>query len=52
MPLNRSELGLNMIRFIGNLYWRVFLYIPGPVISTVMLDKDVMVTPTLPRGNN
>ena len=52
MPINLSELGLKMIRFISNLYWGVFLYRPGPVISTSMLKKDVMVTPTLPRGKN
>ena len=49
MPLNVSELGLNMIRFISNLYGGVFLHRPGPVISTCMLEIDVMVTPTLPR---
>ena len=52
MPLNVSELGLNMIWFISNLYGGAFLYRPGPVISTCMLKKDVMVTPTLPRGKN
>ena len=49
MPLNLSELGLNMIRFISNLYVGVFLYRPDTVFSTCMLENDVMVTPTLPR---
>ena len=52
MPLNVSELGLNMIRFLSNLYGVVFLYRPGPVISMCMLEKDVMVNPSLPRGKN
>ena len=49
MPLNMSELGLNMIKFTSNLYWGVFLYRPGPVISTCIMENDVMVTPNLPR---
>ena len=52
MPLNVSEWGLNMIRFISNFYGGLFLYRPGPVISTCMLEKNVLVTPTLPRGKN
>ena len=52
MPLNMSELGLNMNRFISNHYGGVFLYTPGPVISTSMMEKDVMRTPTLPMDKN
>ena len=52
MPLNVSKFGLNMIMLISNLYGGVFLYSPGPVISTCMLENNVMVTPTLPRDKN
>jgi hypothetical protein len=38
--------------FISNIYGGVFLYRHGPVISTVMLEKDELVTPTLPRDKN
>ena len=52
MPLDMSELGLNMIRFNSNLYGGVFLYRPGPVVSTCVLKKDIMVTPTIPIAKN
>ena len=41
MPLNESELGLNIIRFISNLYG-------GAIISTCMLKK----TSLLHRGDS
>ena len=40
MPLNISELGLNIIQFISNLYVGVFLYIGGLVSIPCMLEKD------------
>ena len=40
MPLNVSELGLNIIQFISNLYVGVFLYIGGLVSIPCMLEKD------------
>ena len=40
MPLNVSELGLNIIQFISNLYLGVFLYIGGLVSLLCMLEKD------------
>ena len=40
MPLSMSELGLNIIRFISNLYVGVFLKITGLVSSPCMLEKD------------
>ena len=52
MPLDVSEFGINIFRLISNVYWGVFLYRAGPVTSTCMLEKDVMVTPTLPIGKN
>ena len=52
MPLNMSEFGINMIRFTFYIYGGVFIYRPGPVISTCMQEKDVMVTQTLPRDKN
>ena len=52
IPLNVYELGLNMITLISNLYGDVFLYRPGPVISTCMLEKDIMVLLILPIGKN
>ena len=45
MPLNLSELGLNRIRLISNLYWGVFLYRPGPVINACMLEKRYNCNP-------
>ena len=50
MPLNMSEFGLNIIRFISNHYGSVFLFRAGPFISTCMLENKVIVTPTLPKG--
>ena len=43
-------LQLKKIRLISNLQGGVFVYRPGPVINKCMLEKDGMVTPTLPRG--
>ena len=40
MPLNVSELGLNIIQLISNLYVGVFLYIGGLVSIPCMLEKD------------
>ena len=39
MPLNVSEYGLNIFRFISNLYVGVFLYIAGLVSIPCMLEK-------------
>ena len=43
MPLNVSEFGLNIIRFISNLFGEIFFQRAGPVISTCVLEKDVTV---------
>jgi hypothetical protein len=40
MPLNVSEMGLNIIQFISNLYVAVFLLIAGLVSIPWMLEKD------------
>ena len=40
MPLNVSELGLNIIQFILNLYVGVFLWIGGLASISCMLEKD------------
>ena len=40
MPLKVSELGLNIIQFISNLYVGVFLYVGGLVSILCMLEKD------------
>ena len=40
MPLNLSELGLNIIQFISNLYGGVFLQIAGLVSIPGMLEID------------
>ena len=40
MPLNVSELGLNIIRLISNIYVGVFLQIGGLVSIPCMLEKD------------
>ena len=40
MPVNMSELGLNIIQLISNLYVGVFLYIAGLVSIPGMLEKD------------
>ena len=40
MPLNVSELGLNIIQFISNLYVGVFLYVGGLVAIPCMLEKE------------
>ena len=40
MPLSVSELGLNIIQFISNLYVGVFLTIAGLVSIPCMLEKD------------
>ena len=40
MPLNMSELGLNIIYFIYNLYVGAVLYIAGLVSNPRMLEKD------------
>ena len=40
MPQNTSELGLNIIQFIANLYGGVVLYIAGLVSIPCMLGKD------------
>ena len=52
MPFNVSKLGLNIILLISNIYGGVFLYTAGLVLTTCMLEEDVMVTPSLPRGIN
>ena len=46
MPLNMSELGLNIIQFISNLYVGVFLWIAGLVSIPCMLEKELYL-PTL-----
>ena len=48
MPLNVCELGLNLIQFILNVYVCVFLSIAGLVSIPSMLEKIVMVSPSLP----
>ena len=40
MPLSVSELGLNIIQLISNLYVGVFLYIGGLVSVQCMLEID------------
>ena len=40
MTLNVSELGINIIRFISNLYFGVFLQIGGLVSIPCILEKD------------
>ena len=45
MPLYVSELGLNIIQFISNLYVSVFLYIAGVVSIPCMLEKDCNSNP-------
>ena len=40
MPLNISELGLNIIKFISHLYGGVILYIAGLESNPCMLEKD------------
>ena len=53
MPLSVSELGLNIIQFISNLYVGVFLYITGLVSNLCMLEKDFNGNPvsTFPPCN-
>ena len=45
MPQSMSELGLNIIQFISNLYVGVFLQIAGLVSNPFMLEKDYNGTP-------
>ena len=40
MPLSVSELGLNIIQFISNLYVGVFLWIAGLMSNPCMREKD------------
>ena len=40
MPLNVSELGLNIIQLISNLYVGLYLYIGGLMAIMCMLEKD------------
>ena len=49
MPLNVSKLGLNIIQLISNIYVGVFLQRAGLDVTTCMLEKQVMVNPSLPR---
>ena len=51
-PLYMSKLGLNIILLISNMYGCFFLSRAGLVVTTCMLDKDLMVISTLPRCKN
>ena len=52
MPRNVSKMGLNIIKFVSNLYGGVFLMRAGLVLTTRLLEKEVVVTSSLPRGKN
>ena len=50
MSINTSRCGLNKFQLISNVHGGFFLYRAGLVLTTCMLEKVVMVTPSLPRG--
>ena len=52
MPLNMSKLGLNIIYLILNIYGGVFLKRANLVLTRCMMEKDVMVALSLPRGKH
>ena len=47
--LGMYKLGRNIIFFILNMYGGFFLKRAGLVVITCMPEKDVRVTPTIPR---
>ena len=48
MPLNWSELGVNITVFFSKIYCLDFLYTDGLVNIKCMLEKQLMPTPPLP----
>ena len=49
-PLDMSKWGLKIVLFISNMHAGFFWYRAGLVITRWMLEKDIIVTPTLQRG--
>ena len=50
MPLDMSKCGLKIILFISNMFAGLFSYRDGLVFNRCMLEKDIIVTPTLQIG--
>ena len=46
-PLDMSKWDLKIILFISNMHAGFFLYRTGLVITRLMLETDIIVTPTL-----